>query len=284
MHTQISYWAFRDGLTGRRKVLEAMALAKEAGFDGIELCIGAEGDLTPETASQQSRAIARAAKQMDLKLGSAASGMLWGCNPASADARVRRRALEVTAGCLRVAADLGAKRLLVLPGSVDVFFDPASPVVPYDDCYKRTLAFARAVAKEARKCGVTACFENVWNRFLMSPLEFDRFLGEVRSPSAAMYFDVGNVWNLGYPQHWIKILRRRIKAVHVKDFRRAVGNASGFCQLLDGDVPLAESLRLLKKQGYKGPVTAEVFPDPASDTDEPAFLRTTAERLRSIMP
>jgi hexulose-6-phosphate isomerase len=283
MHTQISYWAFRDGLTGRRKVLEAMALAKEAGFDGIELCIGAEGDLTPETPPEQSRAIARAGKQMGLKLASAASGLLWGCNPASADPRLRRRAVELVAGCLRVAADLGAKRLLVLPGSVDVFFDPASPVVPYDDCYKRTLAFARAVAKDAGKCGVTACFENVWNRFLMSPLEFDRFLGEVRSPAAAMYFDVGNVWNLGYPQHWIKILRKRIKAVHVKDFRRAVGTAAGFCQLLDGDVPLAESLKLLKRSGYKGPVTAEVFPGPA-DTDEPAFLRTTAERLRSIMP
>ncbi|MFB3890903.1 MAG: sugar phosphate isomerase/epimerase family protein [Phycisphaerae bacterium] len=281
MFTQISYWAFRDGATGKRNVIEAIGLAKAAGFEGIELCVSAEGDITPDTPADKCREISAAAKSMGMKIASTASGLLWDANPASADAATRKRALDITIKSLRVTRDLGAKFLLVLPGAVDVFFKPGGEVVPYDDCHKRALAFARKVAKAAAKLGVFACFENVWNRFLLSPLEFRDFV-DAAGKGAGSYFDVGNVWLTGYPQHWIKVLGRRIKAVHVKDFKRAVGNVSGFCQLLDGDVPLAESLALLARQGYKGPVTAEVFPGP--DDDEMTFLRTVAERIRKIMP
>ena len=283
MFGQISYWSFRDGLNGQRNLLEAMHLAKEAGFAGIELCIGASGVLTPDTKASDCHNIAAAAKAMRLKIHSVASGLLWDHNPASAKKRVRDEALEITRKCLRVTADLGAKVLLVLPGHVDVFFNPQAEVVPYDDCYERALVFAKAVATVAKKLNVTACFENVWNKFLLSPMEFAGFIDRIKSPAAGMYFDVGNIWNFGYPQHWIKILGKRIGCVHVKDFKRAVGNVNGFCNLLDGDVPLAESLKLLKKQGYRKSVTAEVFPGP-NDLDEPAFLRTVCERLDSILP
>ena len=283
MHGQISYWAFRDALSGQRGVVEAMRLARRAGFRGIELAVSAEGELTPQTSTADCQRIAQAAREIGIRIGSVASGLLWGANPASADESIRERAVKMTRQCLRIAADLGAKVLLVLPGHVDVFFDPAAEIVPYDECYKRAVTFGRAVAREADRVGVAAGFENVWNKFLLSPLEFRRFVDEIGCSSAGVYFDVGNVWNFGYPEHWIKILGRRIKAVHVKDFKRAVGNASGFCQLLDGDVPLAESLRLLKARGFKGSVTAEIFPGPA-DTDETAFLGTIAERMRRILP
>jgi len=283
MFTQASYWAFRDGFTGRRSVVETMRLAREAGFDGIELAISAEGELTPDTSAAECRRLAGEASRLGVRLGSVATGLFWGANAASADKTVRARALEIGRKALDVTAALGVRHLLVLPGHVDVFFDPKAEVVPYDACYRRALAFCRTLARAAEKAGVTACVENVWNKFLLSPLEFRRFIREVGSRRVAVYFDAGNVWQYGYPQHWIKVLGRTIRRVHVKDFRRAVGTADGFCQLLDGDVPLKESLALLAASGYKGPVTAEVFAGPA-DTDEAAFLRTTAERLKKIMP
>lgn len=280
---QISYWAFRKDAGRERSVVEAMRLAKEAGFAGIELAIGSEGDLTPDTSAAECRNLLAAAKAIGIKIGSIGCGLLWSLNPASADKKTRQQAIETVQKCLRVTADLGAKYLLVLPGHVDVFFNPDAEVVPYDVCYERSLVFAKAAGKAAKKYGVYACLENVWNKFLLSPLEFKAFIDQTRSPNVGSYFDIGNVWVYGYPQHWIKILGKAIKAVHVKDFKRAVGNVNGFCQLLEGDVPLAASLKLLKKQGYKGPVTAEVFPGP-NDTDETEFLHQTAERLAQILP
>jgi hexulose-6-phosphate isomerase len=283
MFPQISYWAFRDGLSGRRSVVETMRLAREAGFEGIELAVSAVGELTPCTPPEVCRDLAREAAALGLRLGSVATGLFWGANPASADPLVRAHALDIGRNSLAVTAALGAKHFLVVPGAVDIFFDPKAEVVPYDLCYKRALAFCRSLARTAEKTGVTVCAENVWNKFLLSPLEFRGFLRAVGSRYVGAYFDVGNVWQYGYPQDWIRILGRAIKRVHVKDFRRAVGTADGFCQLGDGDVPLAESLALLKRIGYRGPVTAEVFPGP-TDTDEPAFLRTVAARLKHVMP
>ncbi len=283
MYAQISYWAFKDGMSGKRSVSEAMGLAKKASFDGIELCVSPTGDLTPNTSTKKCKQIADEANQIGIKIGSVASGLLWETNPASAFKRVRDKALATTEKCLRVTADLGAKHLLVLPGHVDVFFLPDADVVPYDDCYKRALTFCKAVGRTAAKLGVYACLENVWNKFLTSPLEFRQFLKDVGNPRVASYFDVGNIWNSGYPQHWIKILGRRIKRVHVKDFKRAVGTVDGFCNLGDGDVPLAESLKMLASLGYNGPVTAEVGIG-TNDKSEMAFLRKTAGRLKKILP
>ena len=97
----------------------------------------------------------------------------------------------------------------------------------YVDCYKRSVANLRAVGKAAAKKEVVACVENVWNRFLYSPLEFKQFLKDVGHKNVAMYLDIGNVWNFGYPQDWIEIIGKQIARVHVKDFRRTVGNANG---------------------------------------------------------
>jgi len=277
MYSQISYWAFRG-----QGIVQAMQMAKEAGFAGIELAVGDSG-LTASSSAAECRVLADVAKKAKLKLGSVASGLLWGANPASKDKAVRERALELTDQCLRVTAGLGCEHLLVLSGHVDVFWEPDAEVVPYDDCYDRSVTFLKAVAKMAKKHGVIACVENVWNRFLSSPLEFRRLLKEVHSEHVQMYFDVGNVWAFGYPQHWISVLDKYIARVHVKDFRRSVGNASGFCKLGAGDVPLKESLRLLKKIKYNGPVTAEVGPG-KDDTDDRAFLRETAKKLDELLP
>ena len=101
--------------------------------------------------------------------------------------------------------------------------------------------------------------ENVWNRFLLSPLEFRDFLDKVGSDYVGCYFDVGNVILTGYPEQWVKILGSRIKRVHLKDFKKSVGTLDGFCDLLDGDVDYAAVMVALRDTGYDGPVTAEYF-------------------------
>ena len=171
MYSQISYWAFRGP-----GIVQAMWMAKEAGFGGIELTIGDRGQLTPQSTAADCANLAAAAKASGLKLGSVASGLLWGANPASKDKAVRERALELTDHCLRITSQLGSKHLLVHSGHVDVFFRPDDEVVPYADCYQRSVAFLKAVGKLARKHDVVACVENVWDRFLYSPLEFRSLL------------------------------------------------------------------------------------------------------------
>jgi hexulose-6-phosphate isomerase len=107
--------------------------------------------------------------------------------------------------------------------------------------------------------GVAIGVENVWNKFLLSPLEMRDFLDKIASENVACYFDVGNVVLTGYPEQWIDILGHRIKRVHLKDFKRSVGTLDGFCDLLDGDVDYAAVMAALRRVGYDGPLTAEFF-------------------------
>jgi hexulose-6-phosphate isomerase len=121
--------------------------------------------------------------------------------------------------------------------------------------------------------------ENVWNKFLLSPLEMARFLDEIGSPFVGAYFDAGNVLVHGYPQHWIRILGARIRKVHVKDFRTSIGSIAGFCNPLQGDVPWNEVRIALDEIGYGGPVTAEVE---GYRVRQELGLRHIAESLRAV--
>ena len=100
--------------------------------------------------------------------------------------------------------------------------------------------------------------ENVWNKFLLSPIEMTGFLDACGSPWIRAYFDAGNVLQFGYPEQWIEILGKRIVRVHVKDFKRAVGNINGFTDLLAGDVDWPAVVRALRGVGYDSFVTAEM--------------------------
>ena len=102
--------------------------------------------------------------------------------------------------------------------------------------------------------------ENVWNKFLLSPLEFKDFIDKVDSPFVGIYLDVGNVVYTGYPEQWIKILGKRIKKVHFKDFRRSIGNINGFVDLLSGDVNFPAVMRAFTTTGYNDYVIAEMMP------------------------
>ena len=102
--------------------------------------------------------------------------------------------------------------------------------------------------------------ENVWNKFLVDPFAMRAFIDQFNSDWLGAYFDVGNAMLVGYPEQWIRILGKRIKRVHLKDFRRGVGTADGFVDLLAGDVNWPEVMKALRDAGYSGPLTAEMIP------------------------
>lgn len=165
---------------------------------------------------------------------------------------------------------------LLVPGAVDVFFLPDAEVVPYEVCYERAIDFVSKLIPTAEKTGVSICIENVWNKFLLSPLEMRNFIDSFGSKKIGSYFDVGNVLLTGYPDQWIKILGSHIKRVHIKDFKLSVGTAEGFVDLLEGDVDFEAVKKALAEVGYDGYVTAEMLPF------EPGRPEKTAEVMKKI--
>ena len=138
----------------------------------------------------------------------------------------------------------------------------------------------KELAPDAEAAGVVIGLENVWNKFLLSPLEMRDFLDKVGSDYVKAYFDIGNVVVNGYPEHWIRILGSRIARVHVKDFRTIVGNINGFVDLLGGDVNFPEVVKALREVGYDSYLTAEMNGFPcASD----AVVVRTLDALTRIV-
>ncbi|MEG1242542.1 MAG: sugar phosphate isomerase/epimerase family protein, partial [Oscillospiraceae bacterium] len=150
-------------------------------------------------------------------------------------------------------------------------FFAGSEVIDYDIAYERSLAALRELAPYAEEKGVNIGIENIWNKFLLSPLEMRDFLDAVGSPRVGAYLDVGNMMLFGYPQHWIKILGSRIKKVHFKDYRRAVGSLAGFVDLLAGDVDWDKVVEGFDAIGYEGWANAEMCPTYRLHTDQMIF-------------
>jgi hexulose-6-phosphate isomerase len=260
MKLGISYWMFNGGLENTLPVLEAINEAKRLGYDSIELGIASTGVLTDATSQAECREIAAAAKRIGIEISSLASVENWSRSPSASDAQVRKGIVEFTKKALQVTKWLGADAYLFIPGGVDVFFLPKAEVIPYDVCYQRMQEAVAKLLPVAEKLGVTVALENVWNKFLLSPLEMRDFIDGFGSKRVAAYFDVGNVLLTGYPEQWIRILGRRIKRVHVKDFKKSVGTVEGFVDLLKGDVDLEAVKKALADIGYHGYVTAEILP------------------------
>jgi len=256
----ISYWSLKGGLEATRSIKSAMREAKNKGFEGIELCLALTGELTPKTTKRQCEQILKDADKIGIQVPSLASGVYWDISLTDNKASVRNKAQAITRAYLQKASWLGVDAVLVVPGAVDVFFKPEAPVIPYEVVWERSQKQLKALAKTARKFKVTIAIENVWNRFLLSPVEMAYFVDSIGSRYVGCYFDVGNVLPFGYPQDWIRTLGSRIKRIHIKDFKRAVGNVNGFCDLTEGDVPWPEVMKALKDIGYNGPVTAEMMP------------------------
>ncbi len=259
MIKSISIWAFPGGIEGTLDPAAAMDKAKALGFEGIELAVSETGHLTPDSDQAACRKFRDAAKARGVKIASVACGLGWTKSLSDPDDARRKAAIDMHAKTLQVAKWLGTDAILVVPGYVWIPWEPKTTPVPYETAYKLSVQSIRKLAKTAEKLRVHACCEMVWNHMMYSPLEFKRYLAEVRSKYVNMYFDCGNMMAFGFPEHWIDVLGPRIKRVHFKDFKRDPGGLAGFCDLLQGDVNYPAVMAGLKKAKYKGPVTLETF-------------------------
>jgi len=267
---------FEGGLEATKPITKAMQEAKELGFDAIELAIAGKGVLTHQATQTQCEDIVAIAQKIGIEISSVASGESWTCSPTANDPDTRNRIIEFTHKALQITKWLGTDAYLFVPGAVDVFFLPDAEVIAYDVCYQRACEALRQILPNAEEAGVAICIENVWNKFLLSPLEMRNFIDSFNSEMVGAYFDVGNVLLTGYPEQWIRILGERIKRVHVKDFKRSIGTAEGFVDLLEGDVNFQTVKEALADIGYDGYVTAELLP---FETGRP---KKTAQAMKKI--
>ena len=260
MKISASYWIFDGGLDGTLPIKSAMEQASKMGFEGIELGIASQGVLTHNTSQAECQEIVREAEKHGLEISGVASGESWTTSPTANDEDVRLKIIDFTQKALQITHWLGSDAYLFVPGAVEVFFLPDAEVIPYDVCYQRASEAISQLVPVAEKLGVAIAVENVWNKFLLSPLEMREFIDNFNTSQVGVYFDVGNVLLTGYPDQWIRILGSRIKRVHIKDFKLSVGNADGFVDLLEGDVDFEAVKQALSEINYDGYVTAEMIP------------------------
>lgn len=239
-----------------------LELAKEAGLDGVEL---------PQTESPaQIEALAELTRAAGLEIASVMCTANWPTPLSSTDEEIRERGVAGTRAGLEQCAAVGAKVLLVVPGMV-------TEDVRYSAAYEIAQRSLRELAPVAESLGVTIAVENVWNKFLLSPLEMRDFIDSIESAYVQAYFDVGNILLYGYPHHWIETLAGRIKKVHVKDFEV---NSRTFVGLLQGSVDFPRVMNALRGVGYDDYLTAEVSAYPRFPEQ---FIRDVGAQLEAII-
>jgi len=239
---------------------DRFALARGAGFDAVEMQTIA-GD-------EEAREIAEASKRARLPIHSVMNADHWRYPLSSADRAIVDRSVAGIATSLRNAALWGADAVLLVPAVVDA-------TTSYGDAWRRSQQVIRErLVPLAADRRVIIAVEEVWNRFLLSPLEFANYLDELGSPWVKAYFDVGNVVFYGYPQDWIGTLGPRIAKVHLKDFQldRANGRFA-WKNLGEGDIDWPAVRRAFDAVGYRGVFTTEL---PAGDA---AYLKDVSSRV-----
>lgn len=176
----------------------------------------------------------------------------------------------------------------MVPGAARVAWDPARPVLPYKTVWDNALEALRELAPEAERIGVNIGLENVWNRFLLSPMEWKLFLDQIDSPYVGMYFDAGNACLNGRPQDYPAILKDSIKAVHLKNFEESdcAGGLHGYGDdLFKGVLNYGELFDEFRKIGYSGPFTVEMIPFcrlPDLVLPDPALADKMAEQIARL--
>lgn len=274
MKKGINAWAFPADYT----LKQVFELAKECGYDGIELNMvdpDGSGTLTLNTANTQDELneILQLSKDNNLPITSVSSGLHWKYALTDNDPANREKGKDVVRKMIDAAAFFGSDTILVVPGVV-------TPQVTYKTAYGRALDAFNELKNYAETKNVIIGVENVWNKFLISPLEMSDFIDKIASTHVKAYFDAGNVLNFSYPESWAEALTGKIAKVHIKDFDTSVGNMSGFRNLLQGSMNWASLVDALRKAGYDDYLTAELGP---YNTNPSGVIRDTAAALDYIV-
>jgi L-ribulose-5-phosphate 3-epimerase len=247
-----------------KTIMEKFQAAREAGFDGVE----------PMSHLDRKEVLA-ARDATGLIIPSVCGELHWKYLLSDPDPKIRELGTEALRITLEDASIYGADTVLLVPGKV-------TDMVTYDQCWNRCIEEIRKVIPLAEKLKVKIALENVWNNFLISPMEAASYVDLFKSPYVGFYFDCGNVMVYGWPEQWIKILGNRLAKVHIKDFSRKIadkqGKGAGFgVKLLEGDVNWPAVMKSLDDIGYHGWTTVEM---PGGDTKE--GLKDLCDRLVKI--
>jgi L-ribulose-5-phosphate 3-epimerase len=244
--------------------LEKFQAVKEAGFEGVE----------PNSHMNQDEVL-RARDATGLRMPSVCCATHWDQTLTDPDPAVRQKGLEGLEQALRDAHRYGATSVLLVPGVV-------TKDVTYDQAYERSQAEIRKALPLAEEFKVRIAIENVWNHFLLSPLEAARYVDDFKSPWVGWHFDVGNIIIYGWPEQWIRILNKRIAKLHIKEFSREKANKEwlwkGFdVDLLTGDDNWPAVMKALDEVGYTGWAMAE-----QGGGDTPEGLKKIAQAMDRI--
>ncbi|HCS53660.1 MAG TPA: Fe-S cluster assembly protein HesB, partial [Planctomycetaceae bacterium] len=235
MKKSINLWAFPypDKMT----LKQCLQLAKDAGFDGIELNYDLESDLSPKSDTKEFTAIRQMADEIGIAISGLCSFLFWPYPLTSNDPAERARGMELAAKMTQAAHDLGTDNLLVVPGAVHMPWRADHDPTPNDVCDKRAREAIRRLLPKAEKLKVHLNIENIFfNGFLLSPMEMVEFIDSFSSQYVQAHFDTGNIMEYQFPEHWIPILGKRIKNVHLKEYTKNGTDHSleSFRPLLDG--------------------------------------------------
>ncbi len=192
-------------------VLEKFQLVADLGFEGVEVD---RPDSTPLAELKQAQ------EKTGIRAHGVVDSVHWSLPLNSRDAGVKKKAIDGLVAALDDAAALGASSVLLVPAVVN-------GDLPYDEAYTRSQEAIREVLPHAAQVKVKIAVENVWNSFLLSPLEAARYVDELKSEWAAFHFDVGNVVTYGWPEQWIRVLGSRIAKLHIKDYSRKKRDEQG---------------------------------------------------------
>jgi hexulose-6-phosphate isomerase len=282
MKKSINLWAFP--YPDKMSLKQCLELAKEAGFDGIELNYDLENDLSPNATAADYAAIRRMAEEIGIAISGLCSFLFWPYPLTSNDPAERARGMELASLMTRAAHDLGVENLLVVPGAVHMPWRPEHDPTPNDVCDRRAREAIAKLLPEAEKLGVYLNMENIFfNGFLLSPFEMIEFVDSFGSEHVKVHFDTGNIMEYQFPEHWIPMLGKRIKNVHLKEFSKKGTDHSleAFRPLLDGTTNWPAVLDAFDGIGYEGYLTFEYF-HPYPHFPE-ALIYQTADSLNRML-
>lgn len=253
------------GLKVGKTITERFQAAKAAGFDGVEV-----------DSHLDRNEVLKARDLTGLKVPSVCDSLHWKLLMSSPDPKVREDGVAALKVAIEDASTFGADTVLLVPGRV-------TDAIGYDECWDRSVAAIKEAIPLAEKLKVKIAVENVWNNFLLSPLEAARYIDQFKSSFVGAYFDIGNILAYGWPEQWIRILGKRLAKVHIKEYSRKIadaqGKSAGFnVKLREGDVNWSAVMKALDDAGYQGWTTVEM---PGGDT--PEGLKDLCDRLKLIL-
>ncbi len=260
MKKSINLWAFP--YPDKMSLEECLRLAKAAGFDGIELNYDLENDLSPKSGTADYVALRRLADKIGIAISGLCSFLFWPYPLTSHDPEKRSRGLELAAKMTQAAHDLGVQNLLVVPGAVHIPWRTDYEPVANDVCDRRAREAIARLLPAAEELVVSLNIENILlNGYLMTPQEMIDFVDSFHSDRVQVHFDTGNIMLFQFPEHWITILGKRIKNVHLKEFTKKGTDHSleAFRPLLDGTTNWPAVLEAFAATGYHDYLTFEYF-------------------------